>query len=141
MRSTGNAPSIARIARHLLLEWTAGLHTPSAPGKALHAHHPAQVFLAANPAQPDQAKAISSFNLMFSQRAQPEWKTYQWKADDGTMVEGILIYPPHRMGEKKLRMLTLIHGGPAEANGNYFEADWYEWATLRSGQWLAGLPP
>ena len=42
------------------------------------------------------------------------------------MVEGILIYPPHHMGEKNLRMLTLIHGGPAEANGNYFGADWYE---------------
>ena len=64
-----------------------------------------------------------------------------WKADDGTMVEGVLIYPPHRMGEKKLRMLTLIHGGPAEANGNYFGADWYEWATLAAANgWLVFRP-
>jgi dipeptidyl aminopeptidase/acylaminoacyl peptidase len=102
---------------------------------------PVQVYLAANPAQPDQAKPISSFNLLFTQRAQPEWKPYQWKADDGTTVEGILIYPPHRMGEKNLRMLTLIHGGPAEANGDYFEADWYEWATLAAANgWLVFRP-
>ena len=45
------------------------------------------------------------------------------------------------MGEKKLRMLTLIHGGPAEANGNYFGADWYEWATLAAANgWLVFRP-
>jgi hypothetical protein len=27
--------------------------------------------------------------------ARPEWKPFQWKADDGTTVEGVLIYPPH----------------------------------------------
>jgi dipeptidyl aminopeptidase/acylaminoacyl peptidase len=100
-----------------------------------------QVYLAADPTHPDRAKTISSFNLLFTQRAQPEWKPYRWKADDGTMVEGILIYPPHRMGDKKLRMLTLIHGGPAEANGNYFGADWYEWATLAAANgWLVFRP-
>jgi dipeptidyl aminopeptidase/acylaminoacyl peptidase len=102
---------------------------------------PTQVYLAADPARPGQAKTISSFNLLFTQRAAPEWKPYRWKADDGTMVEGILIYPPHRMGDKKLRMLTLIHGGPAEANGNYFGADWYEWATLAAANgWLVFRP-
>jgi dipeptidyl aminopeptidase/acylaminoacyl peptidase len=100
-----------------------------------------QVFLAADAAHPDQAKAISRFNLLFTQRAQPEWKTYQWKADDGTTVEGVLIYPPHRMGEKNLRMLTFIHGGPADADGNRFGADWYDWATLAaSNGWLVFRP-
>jgi dipeptidyl aminopeptidase/acylaminoacyl peptidase len=102
---------------------------------------PVQVYLAADPSRPGQAKAISSFNVLFTQRAQPEWKSYRWKADDGTMVEGILIYPPHHMGEKNLRMLTLIHGGPAEANGNYFGADWYEWANLAAANgWLVFRP-
>jgi dipeptidyl aminopeptidase/acylaminoacyl peptidase len=125
--------------------------TYSGVGSGLHARgllvkhstltDPVQVYLVADPARPDQAKTISSFNLLFTQRAQPEWKTYRWKADDGTMVEGILIYPPHRMGEKKLRMLTLIHGGPAEANGNYFGADWYDWATLAAANgWLVFRP-
>ncbi len=119
----------------------AALHTRSLLVKHSTLTTPVQVFLAANPGRPDQAKPISSFNLIFTQRAQPEWKTYQWKADDGITVEGILIYPPHRMGEKNLRMLTLIHGGPAEANGDSFEADWYDWATLAAANgWLVFRP-
>jgi dipeptidyl aminopeptidase/acylaminoacyl peptidase len=118
-----------------------GLHARGLLVKHSTLTDPVQVYMAADPARPDQAKAISSFNLLFTQRAQPEWKSYRWKADDGTMVEGILIYPPHRMGDKKLRMLTLIHGGPAEANGNYFAADWYEWATLAAANgWLVFRP-
>jgi len=45
-----------------------------------------------------------------------------------------------RMGEKHLRMLTFIHGGPADANGDSFEADWYDWANL-AVQWVVGLSP
>ena len=38
-------------------------------------------------------------------------------------------------------MLTLIHGGPAEANGDYFGADWYEWANLAAANgWLVFRP-
>ena len=102
---------------------------------------PVQVLLAPDPGHPDQAKTLTSFNLVFTQRAQPGWKTYQWKADDGTVVEGVLIYPPHRMGEKNLRMLTLIHGGPADADGDRFEADWYDWANLAAANgWLVFRP-
>ena len=119
----------------------AGLHTSGLLVKHSTLTTPTQVFLAADAAHPEQAKAITSFNPIFTERAQPEWKPYQWKADDGTVVEGVLIYPPHRMGEKHLRMLTLIHGGPAEANGDSFEADWYDWANLAAANgWLVFRP-
>jgi dipeptidyl aminopeptidase/acylaminoacyl peptidase len=119
----------------------AGLHTGSLLVKHSTLTTPVQVFLLSNPAQPDQAKPISNFNLLFTERAQPEWKTYQWKADDGTTVEGLLIYPPNQMGKKHLRMLTLIHGGPDMANGDYFEADWDEWATFAAANgWLVFRP-
>ena len=119
----------------------AGLHSSRLLVRYSTLTQPVQVFVAPDAARANQGRAISSFNLLFTQRAQPEWKTYHWKADDGTMVEGILIYPPHRMGEKNLRMLTLIHGGPAEANGDYFAADWYEWANLAAANgWLVFRP-
>jgi dipeptidyl aminopeptidase/acylaminoacyl peptidase len=45
------------------------------------------------------------------------------------------------MGEKHLRMLTLIHGGPADADGDSFGADWYDWATLAAANgWLVFRP-
>jgi dipeptidyl aminopeptidase/acylaminoacyl peptidase len=102
---------------------------------------PAQVYLAADPLHPDQSKALTSFNPIFAQRAEPEWQTYTWKSYDGRTVEGVLIFPPGKKNARHLRMLTLIHGGPADADGNRFGADWYDWATYAASQgWLVFRP-
>jgi dipeptidyl aminopeptidase/acylaminoacyl peptidase len=102
---------------------------------------PTQVLLVKDAAQPRQAQVLTHFNTLFTQRAEPEAKPYQWKADDGTTVEGMLIYPPHSQGKSHLRMLTLIHGGPADADGDRFGADWYDWATLAAANgWLVFRP-
>jgi dipeptidyl aminopeptidase/acylaminoacyl peptidase len=102
---------------------------------------PAQVYLAADPLHPDKLTALTSFNPIFAQRAQPEWQPYTWKADDGRTIEGVLIFPPGQKDARHLRMLTLIHGGPADADGNRFGADWYDWATLAATDgWLVFRP-
>jgi dipeptidyl aminopeptidase/acylaminoacyl peptidase len=102
---------------------------------------PTQLYLASDPLHPDQLTALTSFNLVFAQRAQPEWQSYTWTADDGVKAEGVLIYPPGKKGAKHLRMLTFIHGGPADADGNRFGADWYDWATLAAANgWLVFRP-
>src|SRR6202000_2958048 len=88
-----------------------------------------------------QAKQVTSFNAVFAERAQVQWKPYTWKSDDGTSVEGMLIYPPGKFEAKHLHMFTLIHGGPADADGNRFGADWYDWATLAAAHgWLVFRP-
>ena len=102
---------------------------------------PTQVYLATDPLHPDQSKALTSFNSIFHDRAQPEWQSYTWQADDGRTIEGVLIFPPGEKGTKHLRMLTLIHGGPADADGNRFGADWYDWATMAADRgWLVFRP-
>jgi len=102
---------------------------------------PAEVYLAEGPDKLQEARAITSFNKLFTERALPQGKPYRWKADDGATVEGMLIYPPARLGAQHLRMLTLIHGGPGDADGNHFEADWYQWADLAATQgWLVFEP-
>lgn len=102
---------------------------------------PTQAFIADAAGSLADAKAVTNFNPIFHVRAQPEWTTYKWKSDDGTEVEGVLIYPPGKKGAKHLRMLTLIHGGPADADGNRFGADWYDWATLAAANgWLVFRP-
>jgi dipeptidyl aminopeptidase/acylaminoacyl peptidase len=78
---------------------------------------------------------------LFTERALPQGKPYRWTADDGTSVEGMLIYPPGKFEQKNLPMFTLIHGGPADADGNHFEADWYQWDRLAATQgWLVFEP-
>ncbi|MGA7472936.1 MAG: prolyl oligopeptidase family serine peptidase [Candidatus Sulfotelmatobacter sp.] len=102
---------------------------------------PAEVYLAQSPDKLDQARPITSLNHLFTERDLPQGKPYRWKADDGTTVEGMLIYPPGEFESKKLPMLTFIHGGPADADGNHFEADWYQWAALAATNgWLVFEP-
>jgi dipeptidyl aminopeptidase/acylaminoacyl peptidase len=102
---------------------------------------PAEVYLAESPFTLDQARPITAFNKLFTERDLPQGKPYQWKADDGTTVEGMLIYPPGKFEQKHLPMFTFIHGGPADADGNAFAADWYEWAALAATNgWLVFRP-
>ena len=102
---------------------------------------PAEIYLADSAATFDQARPITQFNKLFTERELPQGKPYQWKADDGTTVEGMLIYPPGKFETKHLPMLTFIHGGPADADGNQFEADWYQWSALAATNgWLVFEP-
>ena len=102
---------------------------------------PAEVYLADSVDKLDQARPITSLNKLFTERELPQGKPYKWKADDGTTVEGMLIYPPGKFESKNLPMLTFIHGGPADADGNHFEADWYQWAALAATDgWLVFEP-
>ena len=102
---------------------------------------PNQIYLAADPLQPAHLQQLTSFNPIFAQRAQPTWQPYSWKSDDGRTVQGVLIFPPGKQGQQHLRMITLIHGGPGDADGNRFGADWYDWATLAAANnWLVFRP-
>jgi len=102
---------------------------------------PTQVFLATDVAHLRSPEAITAFNPVFHQRARPEGQPFRWKAEDGTDVEGMLIYPPGKKGAQHLRMLTLIHGGPADADGDRFGANWYDWAGFAATNgWLVFRP-
>ena len=102
---------------------------------------PAEIYLAEGQDKLQQARAITSFNKFLTERELPRGKTYRWKSSDGTPVEGMLIYPPGKFEAKGLPMLTLIHGGPDDADGNHFEADWYQWSALAATNgWLVFQP-
>lgn len=102
---------------------------------------PAEVYLAESDDDISAARPITSFNQLFTQRDLPQGKPYRWKADDGSSVEGMLMYPPGRFEAKNLPTFVFIHGGPADADGNHFEADWYQWDRLAASQgWLVFEP-
>ena len=102
---------------------------------------PTEVYVANSLAELKSAQPITSFNQLYAQRDLPKGTPYKWKSEDGTPVEGMLIYPPGKFGAKNLRMFTLIHGGPGDADGNNFGADWYDWAILAaSNDWLVFRP-
>jgi len=116
-------------------------HSPRVAFAHSSLERPVEAYLAEGPDKLQQSRAITTFNKLFTERALPQGKPYRWTADDGATVEGMLIYPPARFGAQHLRMLTLIHGGPEDADGNHFEADWYQWAALAATQgWLVFEP-
>jgi dipeptidyl aminopeptidase/acylaminoacyl peptidase len=102
---------------------------------------PGEVYLADGIDKLRDARPVTSFNKLFTERDLPRGKPYRWKADDGTSVEGMLMYPPGKFEAKNLPMFVFIHGGPADADGNHFEADWYVWDRLAATQgWLVFEP-
>lgn len=102
---------------------------------------PTEVYLADSLEKIQDARPITSFNKLFTERDLPKGKPYRWTADDGTPVEGMLMYPPGKFEAKNLPMFVFIHGGPADADGNHFEADWYQWDRLAATQgWLVFEP-
>jgi dipeptidyl aminopeptidase/acylaminoacyl peptidase len=122
-------------------EVSSSLHSPRFAFVYSSLGRPSEVYLADSPDKLDGAHAITSFNKLLTERELPQGKAYRWKADDGTTVEGMLIYPPGKFEAKHLPMFTLIHGGPADADGNHFEADWYQWAALAATNgWLVFEP-
>ena len=88
-----------------------------------------------------QARPITSFNKLFTERELPRAEPYRWTSDDGTPVEGMLMYPPGKFEAKNLPMFVFIHGGPQDADGNHFSADWYQWDRLAAtAGWLVFEP-
>jgi dipeptidyl aminopeptidase/acylaminoacyl peptidase len=122
-------------------ELSTSAHSPRVAFVYSTLEKPSEVYVADSVGDISNARAITAFNRLFTERAMPQGKPYRWTADDGTSVEGMLIYPPGKMGAKNLKMLTLIHGGPEDADGDHFEADWYQWATLSATHgWLVFEP-
>ncbi len=80
----------------------AGLESARASNAILVRHstidQPTQVFLAADPLHPDKATALTSFNPIFAQRAQPQWQPYTWKSDDGRHRRGRAPLPARQEG-------------------------------------------
>lgn len=102
---------------------------------------PVEVYLASDISRLAQAQPVTAFNKVFTERDLPQAKTYHWTADDGTSIEGMLMYPPGKFEAKNLPMFVFIHGGPDDADGNHFEADWYVWDRLAATQgWLVFEP-
>jgi len=102
---------------------------------------PSEIYVADAPDKLSQARPITSFNELFTERDLPKAKPYRWVSDDGTTVEGMLMYPPGKFEAKNLPMFVFIHGGPQDADGNHFEADWYQWDRLAATQgWLVFEP-
>ncbi|CAF4934948.1 unnamed protein product, partial [Rotaria sp. Silwood1] len=88
------------------------------------------------------AQIVTKENEIFTQRNLPKGKSYRWlNKEDGTEIEGLLLYPPDKFEQKNLSLLILIHGGPYTARLNAFRSDWYSCAMMIATEdWLVLQP-
>jgi len=120
---------------------SAATHSPKIAFVFSSLDKPEEIYIADSADKLSAARPITNFNKSLADKDLPQGKPYRWKADDGTMIEGMLIYPPGKFEQKKLPLFTFIHGGPADADGNHFEADWYQWSALAATNgWLVFEP-
>jgi dipeptidyl aminopeptidase/acylaminoacyl peptidase len=102
---------------------------------------PNEVYIAESIDKLQEARPITSFNKLFTERDLPRGKPYRWTADDGASVEGILMYPPGKFEAANLPLFVDIHGGPDDSDFNHFQADWYVWDRMAATQgWLVLEP-
>src|SRR5437016_13884121 len=73
---------------------SAAEYSPRVAPVSSSAEKPTEVYLAESAEKLEDARPITAFNKLFAERDLPQGKPYKWKADDGTTVEGMLIYPP-----------------------------------------------
>jgi dipeptidyl aminopeptidase/acylaminoacyl peptidase len=102
---------------------------------------PTEIYLADAADKLASARPITTFNKLFTERDLPKAKPYRWTSSDGLAIEGMLMYPPGKFEAKNLPTFVFIHGGPQDADGNRFAADWYQWDRLAAtAGWLVFEP-
>jgi len=69
-----------------------------------------------------QWKQLTDSNPQVREMALGKTEAVQWKSSDGTMVEGVLVYPVGYEKEKRYPLVIQIHGGPAAASLLNFSA-------------------
>ncbi|CAF1641722.1 unnamed protein product, partial [Adineta ricciae] len=103
---------------------------------------PQEVYFVDRIDQLNAARQITNENQLFTERNLPKGKPYRWtNKDDGTEIEGILLYPPDKFEQKNLPLYVLIHGGPHGADVNTFQPDWYSCGPMIATEgWLVFEP-
>lgn len=65
----------------------------------------------------------------------------KWNSNDGTEVEGLLVYPVGYQTGKRYPLLTYIHGGPEGAYTKTFNATWSAFPQVYAGAGYAVFMP
>lgn len=85
------------------------------------------------PPRPAQAVALTSHNQEMARYAVGRTEVVEWQSVDGRRVEGVLVYPANYREGMRVPLVVKIHGGPAGAYVQNFQANGYG----NNAQWYA----
>jgi dipeptidyl aminopeptidase/acylaminoacyl peptidase len=84
---------------------------------------------------------VSDANPQVAQFQLGEFETVRWKSSDGREVEGILVKPVKYEAGKRYPLVVQIHGGPAGADMNSFNAGYGSYVHIFAANGYAVLKP
>lgn len=102
--------------------------------------HTGDLYMARLDGQPGDLKRLTNVNPQVDTWKLPRIQIVEWKAPDGTTVEGILETPSGYVGDKPLPMVVELHGGPTSAT-MYAMRFWIYGRTLLAAKGYALLSP
>lgn len=68
-------------------------------------------------------------------------ESFRWKSNDGTDIEGLLIYPAEYDSAQRYPLITYLHGGPEGAYTRSFNASWGAFPQIYSTSGYAVFMP
>lgn len=83
-------------------------------------------------------RQVSQVNPEPEKLVRGDCQVIEWSAADGTTIQGILITPPGYSGERRIPLVTLVHGGPTSLYG--VRTNWF-WAPFLATKGVAVLMP
>lgn len=84
---------------------------------------------------------LTQLNPKSSEFALGQVEAIKWKSNDGTEIEGVLIYPVGYQTGKRAPLLTYVHGGPEGAYTKSFNATWSAFPQVYAANGYAVFMP
>jgi dipeptidyl aminopeptidase/acylaminoacyl peptidase len=84
---------------------------------------------------------LTHLNPQIEQFSLGQVETIKWRSNDGTEIEGLLIYPIGYQTGKRYPLVTYLHGGPEGAYVKGFNAGWSAFPQIYSARGYAVLMP
>lgn len=84
---------------------------------------------------------LTQLNSPIEQLALGQVEAIKWKSNDGTEIEGLLVYPVGYQTGRRYPLLTYIHGGPEGAYSKSFNASWSAFPQIYAGAGYAVFMP
>jgi dipeptidyl aminopeptidase/acylaminoacyl peptidase len=104
-----------------------------------------------NPRMPTEVALLNARNMIpiLLTRLNPQTESLtlgqveavKWASNDGTEIEGLLIYPVGYQTGRRYPLLTYIHGGPEGAYTKSFNASWSAFPQVYAGAGFAVFMP
>lgn len=84
---------------------------------------------------------LTQLNPQTQEFALGQMDSIKWKSNDGTEIEGVLVYPVGYQTGKRYPLVTYIHGGPEGAYTKSFNASWSAFPQVYAGNGYAVFMP